>query len=223
MNKVLTYDRDKGVPRVIQVVNTPSYCPFCHLNIQQNPIWFNPNMHTQQEAYLMLQCSNLECSVMYSAKYSYDAGNYKCRFQEISLGISRKAKFPEIISNRFPAFVEIFNQAFSAEQNNLTEICGMGYRKALEFLIKDYIISVKSEVEGDVKTLLLGKCIDKYIDNSKIKEISKRAVWLGNDETHYVRKWIDKDITDLKKLIQITVYYIKFEITSNQYIEEMPS
>jgi len=48
---------------------------------------------------------------------------------------------------------------------------------------------------------MLSACIQQYIDNEKIKLVSKRAVWIGNDETHYVRKWIEKDIEDLKRLI----------------------
>ena len=41
--------------------------------------------------------------------------------------------------------------------------------------------------------------ISRYIDDSNIKNVAKRAVWLGNDETHYIRKWEDKDLSFLKK------------------------
>jgi hypothetical protein len=34
---------------------------------------------------------------------------------------------------------------------------------------------------------------------------------LGNDELHYVRKWENKDINDLKKLIDATLHYISLE------------
>lgn len=59
------------------------------------------------------------------------------------------------------------------------------------------------------------------IDNPKIKEIAKRATWLGNDETHYFRKWEDKDLNDLKKLIEIVVYFISMELGVNKYTVEM--
>ena len=36
-------------------------------------------------------------------------------------------------------FLTIYNQSLSAEDNNLDQIAGIGYRKALEFLIKDYL------------------------------------------------------------------------------------
>jgi hypothetical protein len=52
----------------------------------------------------------------------------------------------------------------------------------------------------------LANCLSQYIDNVNIKSIGHRAIWLGNDETHYVRKWETKDLGDLKKLIDITFH-----------------
>ena len=66
-----------------------------------------------------------------------------------------------------------------------------------------------------------GSCINK-IDNSSIKELARRATWLGNDETHYIRKWEDRDIHDLKNLIDLTCQYITMESKSKAYLEEMP-
>lgn len=42
-------------------------------------------------------------------------------------------QFSEMISRISPEFVDIYNQALYAEQNNLNKIAGLGYRKALEF------------------------------------------------------------------------------------------
>jgi len=48
--------------------------------------------------------------------------------------------FPKEVEKYSKNFIVIYNQAFTAEINGLTEICGLGYRKAFEFLIKDYLI-----------------------------------------------------------------------------------
>ena len=69
---------------------------------------------------------------------------------------------------------------------------------------------------------MLGKCINEHIENQKLKDIAKRATWLGNDETHYVRKWQGKNITDLKLLIDLTVHWIETEILTEKLIAEMP-
>ena len=51
--------------------------------------------------------------------------------------------------------------------------------------------------------------------------MAKRATWLGNDETHYFRKWEDKDLSDLKKLIEMTVHFISMDFSYDKYIGEM--
>jgi hypothetical protein len=52
--------------------------------------------------------------------------------------------------------------------------------------------------------------------------MDKRAAWLGNDETHYVRKWEDKDLNDQKSLIEVTVHWIEMEAITNKILSEMP-
>ncbi|MDM0796823.1 hypothetical protein QTI10_04645 [Clostridium perfringens] len=54
----------------------------------------------------------------------------------------------------------------------------------------------------------LGQCVNKFIDNIQLNTAASRAVWLGNDQTHYVQKFTDKDINDLKRLIRLTVHWI---------------
>ena len=76
--------------------------------------------------------------------------------------------------------------------------------------------------EESIKKELLMQVITKYIDDSKIKDVAKRAVWLGNDETHYIRKWEDKDLSFLTKLIDLTIHWIEAEELTKTMIEEMP-
>lgn len=131
-------------------------------------------------------------------------------------------EFNSEIKDLSPDFVAIYNQSLHAEQEKLDRICGVGFRKALEHLLKDYIISEHPDKEETVKAIhSIQRCINEYIDNTDIKDMSERATWLGNDETHYVRKWEDKDIQDLKNLIDITVYFISMKIKAKRYKQEM--
>src|SRR5699024_2819467 len=114
----------------------------------------------------------------------------------------------------------IYNEAFHAEQTGLSLISGIGYRKALEFLVKDYLIYLEPDDESKILEKQLTPCIN-MLDNHNIKEIARRASWLGNDEAHYMRKWEDKDINDLKKLIELTVYFISMDISAKKYLKEM--
>lgn len=100
---------------------------------------------------------------------------------------------------------------------------GIGLRKALEFLVKDFAISENPGKVDEIQKNLLGACIDKYINDTNVKECAKRAAWLGNDETHYVRKWGNKDIEDLKLLVRLTVNWLESHLLTKQYIASMPS
>lgn len=122
-------------------------------------------------------------------------------------------EFSKNIQLLSPKFIEIYRQSATAENNGLLEICGMGYRKALEFLVKDYAIKFNPESKKGICNSLLSSCIDSYIDNRRIKALSKASAWLGNDETHYVRKHEDYSLEHLKAFIASIVLYIDSELT----------
>ena len=126
-----------------------------------------------------------------------------------------RQNFDDSIVNLSESFCEIYNQAYKAEQTDLNEIAGMGYRKAIEFLIKDYCISKNKDEAEKIKSELLSQVITDYIDSDKIKNLAKASAWLGNDETHYVRKHEGKDVEDLKKFISATVAYITYELIAD--------
>jgi hypothetical protein len=130
--------------------------------------------------------------------------------------------FEKVIVDLSPEFVRIYAQALAAEAHNLSEIAGPGYRKALEFLVKDYAISVNPNETINIRKMLLGIVIANYIKYDKVATLAARAAWLGNDETHYERKWIDKDLQDFKKLIIATVHFISMDRLVTDLPTDMP-
>lgn len=41
----------------------------------------------------------------------------------------------------------------------------------------------------------MARCIYKnYIEDNNVRRCAELAVWLGNDESHYLRKWENKDL-----------------------------
>src|SRR4029077_20095301 len=89
-----------------------------------------------------------------------------------------------------PDFCEIFNQAQKTEQQQWGMVAGPGYRKALEFLVKDYLRGLDPTKKEIIQATILGNLIANNIGHPKIKAMAIRAAWLGNDETHYLRKWV---------------------------------
>lgn len=191
-------------------------CPYCGNNMI--PIYIGGILSDdRQQTRVLMKCVNPDCKKLFFANYDSASNEYNVN-QELAV---REQKFDDAINIISPAFVKIFNQAYKAEQVGLGEICGIGYRKALEFLIKDYLISLYPDKKEEFKKTALGNCINK-IDSNNVKELARRATWLGNDETHYIRKWEDKDIHDLKNLIDLTCQYITMETKTKKYLEEMP-
>lgn len=197
-------------------------CPFCGvINIPE--YLFLKNVERSDFFNVFTQCTNPTCRNMFITQFS-TVGVRKPVFTKIlPTALPEKRTFSNIISELSPNFCEIYNQAYIAEQTNLMQICGTGYRKSLEFLIKDYLISTLPEDQHEaIKNKFLNNCIRDNISNINIKTVASRAVWLGNDETHYTRKWEDKDINDLKSIIELTLHWIESEIRTQKLLENMP-
>ncbi len=204
----------------VEIGGQPNKCPFCHKSITPH---LEIAHHAQGLVELLMWCPDNSCKQSFVGYYSYDSGtsNYEYTGRTTKGNIAEK-QFSDTISLISPAFTTIYNQAFFAEQNELTEICGVGYRKSLEFLIKDYSILNHSGDKEKIEKILLGPCIEKYVTDERIKAVAKRAAWLGNDETHYIRKWEGKNLEDLKKLIDLTIHWIEMESLTKSFEEEMP-
>lgn len=107
-------------------------------------------------------------------------------------------------------FVRIFNQAELAERQGLLDICGGAYRKALECLIRDYILGMDPGIK--LEGLSLGQQIQRHIEDEKMNVLASRAVWLGNDHVHTVNKHPECSLEDLKRFILTFVKLIDADI-----------
>ena len=204
----------------IHLTGTPDKCPFCHKSIMPKIIH---GYHFDQYLQVLMACPDSDCQQSFIGYYHSPRHTTTAEYSGYTTtGNLTKRNFSDSINEISPNFVQIYNQAFQAEQHQLSEICGVGFRKALEFLIKDYLIKTQPEHEPEIRSSMLGRVIQTNISDLRIKSVAKRAVWLGNDETHFVRKWECKDLDDLKKLIELTVHWIEMEILTQSFEESMP-
>jgi len=88
---------------------------------------------------------------------------------------------------------------------------------ALTDRIKDFASSKVPERADEIKRQFFGLVISSHIENAQVKACAHRATWLGNDETHYVKKWETKDIEDLKQLIRLTETWILNVILTEKF------
>jgi hypothetical protein len=209
--------------RSVAVDAHPKVCPVCHHKIR--PIQTSAVRRAEDILQVCFRCPDEDCDVLFIAVYeakpyaSAGAPEYKL------VGCLPKSPAPANHSEEIQAvsasFVEIWDQASAAEFHGLKEVAGVGYRKSLEYLIKDYLIGAgvaRDEVVGK----LLGKCIKDHVQEPRIKRCAERAAWLGNDETHYSRKWEEFGLSDLKELIQMSVAWIELEKRTEHFEQQMP-
>lgn len=225
-SKIAVYnDRQIQLMRIID--KYPDVCPVCKKGGQ--PLYCYGFLHEGDSGKEMLQlvfrCPLHQCESLYISYYSEGYGGSLNLQESFHIPYFSKETFSEEISAISPIFVEIYNEAFIAEGNNLNYIAGPGYRKALEFLVKDYLIAklFKEDLETIklIKFEQLAPSINR-INDEHIKEMASRAAWVGNDETHYVRKWVDKDIEDFKKLIRLVTHFIESHEMYESFKFEMP-
>lgn len=196
----------------------PDACPIC--NKVQEPKFINAYRLKESVIEAVFRCSSHTCGHIFISLHLKNEYSNEYIIKLTYPKSPLKKEFNSYINNMSPLFVEIYNQANEAEERDLLHIAGMGYRKSLEFLIKDYLITFK-KLDGDaIRKTFLGTCIKNHLSDN-IKQVAERATWLGNDETHYHRVWEAMDIKDLKALIDLTVYYISSEIQTARYISEM--
>lgn len=204
-----------------------SECPMCHSKIRlEDALTITndvENNHDLSRRLIIFECPNEECKELFVARYSesWYYNTYKNVLNSIFPN-QIEINIDKIIEDISPNYAEIYRQAQTAQKQGLNQICGVGYRKALEFLIKDYCVKKNPEKQDNIRSLELSKVIGQYVDNINIKDMAKRAVWIGNDETHYIRKWEDKDIKDLLNLIDLTSQWIILNEKTKMYTLSMP-
>ena len=236
MEYIEEYFQDgKEQSRPLSVDKFPEFCPVCMKLC--NPILLGAYI-SGRPSYLqvLFQCPGKGCGRLFVGIYepeeAVDLENrvqktlpsfgtnsvtFSCQYylsevNKISYG--KRRQFSSYIMKLSLDFCDIYNESCIAEQNGLSHICGVGYRKALEHLVKDFVLSGIDKSDEETQKRIqkehrLQRLIEEYIEDEKVKRIARHAWWLGNDETHYARRWPDKGLPELKKLIDMVVNWVE--------------
>ncbi|HUK56130.1 MAG TPA: hypothetical protein VLY20_05685, partial [Nitrospiria bacterium] len=155
-----TVKNSLNVEQDIAVKATPDTCPCCHKGIQ--PSFCFSFIHDSDtpttsviNAEVVFRCPLQKCQRLFIAYYSAAA----LRGQSVmEFGLNgllpythENTKFPESVEKLSPKFCEIYNEAAWAESLKLLNVAGPGYRKALEFLVKD---NVCAEEPGETEKII---------------------------------------------------------------------
>lgn len=97
-----------------------------------------------------------------------------------------------------PEFERIHQQSYRAELRGDIDIAAVGYRTALEVLIKDFAIRELGEEEEEVASKKLAQAIEDYSGTVGMKNAENVVRKLGNDYTHYRKKYEPLGFMELK-------------------------
>jgi hypothetical protein len=219
----------------------PNLCPHCSHKVNAEELVWGISSTVEgrsPDLECVFRCVNVECARIFIAQYTLSTRTPSSDIERLAQSIGHfgsifkltashpaqipRSTFSPEIENASPNFIEAYHQAEEAEARGLDQVCGLGYRKAIEYLIKDYCIHNSPAAEAKIKAMPVAQCISRHINDPRIESAVKRAVWLGNDEAHYVRKWINKDIDDLKVLIRLSTNWIESSLLTERYANEMP-
>ena len=117
--------------------------------------------------------------------------------------------FDPLINKLSPRFVAMYNSAFQAEQSDSPELAGIGYRAAMELLIKDYALDFELASYEEIAKKNLNRSIDTFFKNDDGAFISADVVrLLGNNYAHWDKKEEQLDLQTLKAYLDLVLQSI---------------
>lgn len=190
-------------------IDLPNLCPHCHKGILPSVIGNSEITCKDSSKYFTVIFLCPVCNEHFVETY-YNVGATTTPIGYKSNTVIDE-DVPEKIKILFPKFYSIYCQALTAESYGLTDLIGLGFRKSIEFLIKDFLIKIKNSDTDKISDMSLQKAINE-IDDTRIRTLATKTYWLGNDETHYIKKHQDRDYKDMKNFIKALYSYINYEL-----------
>lgn len=175
-------------------------CPHCHKGIAPYVLSITETDLETRTFAIMAQCPR--CSRYFAMAYKLPFGTKVAEpIEYVYTNKKINNELPIELNNISKRFIEMYNQSLIAEQNNLDKIAGMGFKKSIDFLIKDYLINFRKKEENKILSLSLEDEIEE-IEDSKIKNLVLSYKWLNYCD--FCNSDFDKeDIEEMKKFINI--------------------
>ncbi len=210
-------------------ISAPELCPHCNKNIAPLLCAYATNINNLDNIYIRSQfelstiflCPSCQKSIfaryimLKHSNHSTGQSYYQEDTKSIYPYAIPKIEIPENIQDLYPDFYSVYKQAAKAESLGLDKICRMGFRKAVELLVKNYLINQHNEPEEKILKATLGQSINN-IESPKIRALARSATWIGNDETHAIKKLKNYDVQDMKKFIYSLCYFIASELIADE-------
>ena len=190
--------------------NKPLICPICGERQDAQPCDNKLFQGPERQLFAAIRYRCNSCSKFFLAIYDVNCSNGLVSFGTFhpQINVAYEDKLLEAFS---PRFIYMYNQALTCEKNGHIELAAIGFRSALEFLVKDYAISELKKDRKEVSEKLLAGAIGSYLDSESIKSADVVRI-LGNDYTHYKRDYPQHDFEILKTYMNIFIQQIRAKL-----------
>jgi len=144
-----------GKELIVSYELIPDVCPLCHHAIVPKLVGSAyAGYYPLGMLQIIYQCTKRDCERVFIAGYKTLNDTGKVHHWKIITPIEPEpVQFSQDIYNASAMFTAVYSQAIASEAHNLTELTGIGFRKSLEYLVKDFAISQNPEKEENIKSV----------------------------------------------------------------------
>lgn len=192
----------------------------CHQGIEPKYLAYSTDEYDgrDRDLQVVLTCPRKDCRSVFIAYYGLGfGGSYE--LQGCLPYTPKKPDVPESVAAISERFVKVYTEAESAHSHHLDEVAGGGYRKALEVLVKDFLIVRGIKDEATVIEMSLHDAV-KALPSEVATNLAYFTKVLGNDETHFYRELSGKSIEELRGYLDATVTTLKLYLIHEAGVEE---
>lgn len=215
-------------------ISIPDQCPHCG-TIMELTIVQRHFDYAEGVMILTAQCTASKCRKYFVLSYKFHEMNGPTTLIPYTYEPHIETNITKEVAQLSEEFANTYKEALVADSRNLTHITGISLRRAFEFLCKDFAIyqiskpdyekefeksQKKPKTKEDIVNSSVNNIIDSFFkDMPALQQLSHVIRKLGNDETHYYRKYEQLDIQDFKRLIETFMLYIQLILQADAYAE----
>ena len=194
-------------------LSKPRFCPICRTPQEGTRLDSKLFRTENRKLYGVVAYTCNSCGKRYLVNYNLDTSTKTAAFGAFYPTFTATYE-NESLAEFSPRFVELYNQALRSELAGDIDLAATGYRHALECLVKDYAINRLEKDHDEVCRKSLCQAIGDYFDSDMVVSADVVRI-LGNDYTHYERRYPDLDFTVLKKYMEILIHLIETKELNN--------
>ncbi|MBN2781902.1 MAG: hypothetical protein JXQ66_01530 [Campylobacterales bacterium] len=182
----------------------PRKCPICHY--ESEPIYKSGTIINYHKIDIAFHCTN--CHHMFIGKYKKLQTN-KYTLVDTWPKTLRNINFE--IKDISPNFVKLYEESICAYDSELIQLAGIGLKKSLEILLKDFLLHLNQNDADVINKYTLEESMENFNKKINVIEISNINDCMKKSEC-YNTKFEQSDIVRIKALINTISNAIRSQI-----------